>query len=223
MLVSVRSVTERSLCRAKIGTPKKGEDSKLDFAACGADRQACSTSTHMLNSVSRVKFPPNQGHILVICLRRKSPQSRPFVFSRPMLPVTNFPNTSQRDTVEILSQITQTARVWKLLFEAHEGPTWMLALVATPTLKAATPCLARLCKEGGIPDITIPSPMIRKGGYKDKDFFDRPEEPPIATLSVNGADDPSSAADECKSENVDIESVTSRILFGCKPSGSVPP
>ena len=46
----------------------------------------------------------------------------------------------------------------------------------------------------------------------------------MATPSMTGAavDDLSTAADECKSEDVDAESVTSRILFGRKPSGSVP-
>ena len=184
MLVNVKSVTERSICGARIGAPKKGEDSKLDFAACGYDRQECSTLSHMSDSTARVTLPPNQGHALVICLRAKSPQSKLAVFSRPTLPIAQFPSTSQRGIVEILSRITLSARAWKLLFEMHEGPIWMLSLVAAPTFAAATPRISRLHEEGGIPGITIPSPTIGQGGYKDEEFFDRPvpseEEPSMA-------------------------------------------
>ena len=160
MVVNVKSVTEKSICGARIGTPKKGEDSKLDVAACGYDCQECSVIAHMSDSIAKVLFPPNQGHTLVICLRAKSPQSKLAVFSRPTLPIAHFPSTSQRGSIEILSRITLTARAWKLLFETHQGPIWMLSLAEAPTFAPATPRTVRNREEGGIPGITIPSPTI---------------------------------------------------------------
>ncbi len=81
MLVNMRSVMKEDICGANIGAARKGEDSKVNFAVCGADPQACSTSTHMSDIVPKIKFPPNQEALMVICLRAKTPQSQPSVFS----------------------------------------------------------------------------------------------------------------------------------------------
>ena len=144
----------------------KGEK---DYLVCalplvGADR--CKVGTHAKRrekSGLDISLPLGGTPGLAILVRGSS-QAKPRVFSRPVLPYTDFPISMRgEDVMGLLTSLNFPARVWKLLFEVHGGYDWMEDLANPPAERRGN-------LRANLPLLNIPSPRVGAGGYDPSGF-----------------------------------------------------
>jgi len=145
-----------------------------DYMVCalplvGDDR--CTTDAHQRRRTKTgldIALPLGGTPGLAIRVRVSSQSVARRVFSRPILPFTDFPiNMRGDDVMDILTGLEFPARVWKLLFEVHEGYDWMEGLSRPSGLP-----VSRLVA------LQIPSPRAGEGGYDPSGFDDYDEDTP---------------------------------------------
>ena len=159
--VGVMVINKSLVCGARTVT-----EGANDFMACALSPTACTTFTHKGRDGSGkptiyLNLPLDDSSVFVIRVRASSQSVSQRVFSRPLLPFTLFP-VDFRDEVRlrILTSLKFPARVWKVLFEGHEGYDWMEDLG-----------YARGRDTRPAP-VEIPSPRVGAGGYRASDFED---------------------------------------------------
>ena len=139
-----------------------------DYMVCalplvGDDR--CTVDAHEKRRVKSgldIALPLGGTPGLAIRVRVSSQSVARRVFSRPILPFTDFPIDMRGDDVMgILTSLEFPARVWKLLFEVHEGYDWMERLSHPSGLPVSS-----------LPALQIPSPRAGEGGYDPSGFDD---------------------------------------------------
>ena len=108
-------------------------------------------------------LPLSNTEVLAIQVRMIKQTLVPRIFSKPLLPFTLIPlDFRYTKQLNILLALKFSARVWKLLFEAHQGYDWMVELAN----ERSSPV-----KRGQPQQLQIPSPRVREDGYHDPDFL----------------------------------------------------
>ena len=155
--VGVVVIKKTSVCGARTVT-----EGRSDFMACALSPTACTTFTHKGRDGSGkptvyVNFPLNDSNVFAIRIRASSQSMSMRVFSRPLLPFSLFP-VEFRDEVRlrILTSLMFPPRVWKVLFEGHEGYDWMVDLGYA---RGRDPRPA---------PVDIPSPRVGAGGVSGR-------------------------------------------------------
>ena len=163
-----------------------------DYLVCalplvGGDR--CQVGTHAKRrekSGLDISLPLGGTPGLAILVRGSS-QAKPRVFSRPLLPFTDFPISMRGDDVmDLLTSLGFPARVWKLLFEVHGGYDWMEDLAKPPAERGRA-------LRANLPPLNIPSPRAGEGGY-DPEGFEAYEDDPQDEQGRNPSPPPQSQA-----------------------------